>query len=201
MKWNAERYDSWFDRNPHLLESEIAAVRELMPRFDRGMEIGTGTGVFASRLGIREGLEPSAEMGRKAAGRGIGVIRAHAENIPVKDGSYDFALMATVDCFLDDVPRVFRETARILRNNGCFLIAFLDRETALGKIYQQRKFSNEFYRHADLHSSVEIVAMLDEAGFRIDAARQTVFSLENEPQPVAEGTGEGVFAVVRARKR
>lgn len=81
---DAERYDSWFEKNPNLFASEVEAIRQLVPPFDRGIEIGVGTGLFANRLMIQDGLEPSAAMAERAAARGINVISGRAENIPVR---------------------------------------------------------------------------------------------------------------------
>lgn len=42
----AAGYDSWFDENPLLLESEAEAIRQVMPEFCNGVEIGVGTGIL-----------------------------------------------------------------------------------------------------------------------------------------------------------
>jgi len=43
--------------------------------------------------------------------------------------------------------------------------------------------------------------LLKEAGFEIVDKRQTIYSLENKNQEIKHGTGEGVFAVIKAQKR
>jgi len=40
-----------------------------------------------------------------ARDRGIKVIHAVAERLPIKDSQFDFALMVTTICFLDDVDQ------------------------------------------------------------------------------------------------
>ncbi len=196
----ADRYDEWFERNRQILDSEIAAIRELLPVFAKGIEIGTGTGIFASALGIRDGVEPSVLMGRRAEARGIRVVRAKAEDLPLEDGAYDLALMVTVDCFLDDMRRALREARRILSQDGSLILAFLDRGTPLGRELDAEKASDDFYRAAHFHSSEEMKTFLIYAGFTITGARQTVFSFENRLQDIWEGTGEGLFAVLRAER-
>ena len=57
----AERYDSWFDRNPYAYKSELKAISALIPK-GKGIEIGVGTGRFAKPLGIKFGIEPSRKM-------------------------------------------------------------------------------------------------------------------------------------------
>lgn len=198
---NADKYEEWFKENNFILDSEISAIKKLLPAFEKGIEIGVGTGIFASLLGIKDGVEPSVKMREKAAAKGINVINAKAEKLPVADNTYQLALMVTVDCFLDDVLRAFREVRRILADDGYFIVAFIDRETALGQIYNQRKASDEFYKHANFHSSGDIINYLEEAGFDIVDKRQTIYSFQNKIQEVKNGNGEGVFAVVKAQKR
>ena len=197
---DVENYEKWFVENNCLFASEVKALKQLVPAAGEGIEIGVGTGIFAIELGVNQGLEPSEEMRAKAIERGISVIDASAEKIPIADERYDFALMITVDCFLEDVLQAFRETQRILRTNGFFIIAFLDRETALGRIYEKKKNTSPSYKNANFHSAEEIENYLKLAGFVIEERKQTVFELENKPQAVRAGVGEGLFAVIKAKK-
>ena len=193
-------YEQWFQEHPCLFAAEITALKEVLPQSGVGLEIGVGSGLFASALGIKYGVEPSAAMRKKAESRGVHVFDGVAECLPFKTAMFDYAVMITVDCFLTDVEQSFRETYRILAPQGCFVIAFIDAATRLGKEYEQRKQFSLFYRQAHLHSADEIKELLMQAGFRVDAERQTVFTFENIPQEIRPGTGEGVFAVIRARK-
>ncbi len=195
-----EEYEEWFKTNDKLLLSELAAIRELIPTSGDGIEIGVGTGIFASGLGIGHGVEPSKKMASEAMKKGINVLNGVAEEIPVDDGSYQFVLMVTVDCFLDDVSKAFSEVRRILVNNGMLIIAFLDKATPLGELYEQNKHKHRSYQHANFHTSAEIVSLLKIAGFEVIEKRQTIYSLENMLQDIKSGVGEGVFAVIKAKK-
>lgn len=201
----AQSYDQWFVENEALFQSEKEAVKKMMPAREDlaapAIEIGVGTGLFASALGIEEGLEPSEDMGRVARQRGIRVIQSPAETMPMASESYGMALMVTVDCFLADVEQAFSEVNRILVPGGWFVIAFLDRETPLGQIYQANKDSDDLYRYATFHSAEEIRAYLEGAGFAVEDGCQTVFSFENCVQEVLDGHGKGVFGVMRGRKK
>lgn len=196
----ANLYEEWFIANNNLLDIEVEIIKRLIPAKGTGIEIGTGTGIFSSRLGIHHGVEPSKKMREKAIAKGIEVIDAFAENLPIEDTAYDFALMITVDCFLDDIDKAFKEVFRILSNGGCFIIAFIDRETPLGVLYNQNKHSDNFYKNAQFNSSKEIENFLESSGFVVEEQLQTVFSLENKPQEIKAGSGEGVFAVIKAKK-
>jgi SAM-dependent methyltransferase len=195
-----KEYEEWFITNDKLLESEVDAIRQLIPVSGNGIEIGVGTGIFASRLGIRDGVEPSNKMAAEAAKKGINVFNGVAEKIPVNNGTYQFALMVTVDCFLDDVSKAFSEVRRILVNDGIFIIAFLDKATPLGQLYEENKHLHKSYRDATFHTSTEIVLLLKTSGFEVVDRRQTIYSLKNTLQEIKFGVGEGVFAVIKAKK-
>ena len=197
---NADLYEEWFKNNPFIFQSELAAIKQLLPKTGTGIEIGIGTGIFAQELGIQFGIEPSLPMRLKAMERGLQVVEGFAENLPLSAESRDFAVMITVDCFLTDVLQAFKEVARILSPGGCFVIAFIDRATPLGAIYEQKRHDSPFYKQAHFHSADEIRQYLTAAGFVISDERQTVFSFENGIHEVRRGTGEGVFGVIRAEK-
>ncbi len=197
----AEDYDAWFDDHPHAYQAELEAIHELIPKSGNGVEIGVGTGRFAAPLGIRLGIEPSDSMRRIAEDRDVATIKGHAEDLPLPGGSIDFALMVTTLCFLDDVPQAFREIHRVLRPGGAFILAFIDADSRLGKQYLERKDDSRFYRHAHFYSIKTVRAELLKAGFEDFELRQTIFRNPDQmtkPDPVRQGSGQGVFVVVRA---
>lgn len=139
-------------------------------------------------------------MAAEAIKRGIHIIKAKAENLSIEDGIYDFALMVTVDCFLENVSKAFLEVQRVLVGSGIFVIAFLDRATILGELYEKNKHLDNSYKDANFHSAKEISKLLEEAGFKIQDMRQTIYTLDNKIQEIKNGTGEGLFAVIKAKK-
>ena len=173
------------------------------PERGEGLEVGVGTGRFAAPLGVRVGIDPAKAMGKIAMERGIEVRYGVGENLPCEDSSFDFVLLVTTICFLDDVPAAFEEAYRVLKSGGCILVGFIDRESSLGKVYEQRKQDNEFYQDATFLSVSEVVRHLKQAGFRGLVFRQTIFQNPTEMKqadPVRSGHGEGSFVVVRAKK-
>ncbi len=199
---NVERYEAWFLDNPFAYVSELHAIREILPK-GAGVEIGVGTGRFAAPLGIKTGIEPSRAMAEHARRKGVEVTAGVAENLPYGDGSFDFALMVTTVCFLDDVDLAFHEVHRILKPAGAFVIGFVDRESALGREYQARKDQNVFYRDATFYSVREITGNLERTGFGSFEFRQTLFRPLDElaeVEPVKTGYGDGSFVVVKAAR-
>ncbi|MDI3530001.1 MAG: hypothetical protein PWQ23_1820, partial [Thermoanaerobacter sp.] len=193
-----DRYEEWFEKNEYAYQSELDAVKLLMPKFVKGLEIGIGTGRFAVPLNIKNGVEPSSEMRKIALERGLNVVDGVAENLPFEDNSFDLVLMVTTVCFVDDVLKSFKECFRVLKNNGIILIGFVDRESTIGKIYQANKEKSLFYKEATFYSTSEIVELLYEAGFKNFNFSQTIFKKLDEikeKEPVRYGFGKGSFIV------
>jgi len=190
----SDRYEDWFLNNEYAYQSEVNAIKEIMPDFKDGIEIGIGSGKFAAPLGITFGIEPSGKMGKIATRRGIKVERCAAENLRFKDGSFDFALMVTTVCFLDNVKKAFSEVYRILKPGGFFINGFVDKESEIGKKYQKNKDKSVFYVEADFFSTEEIIKFLKETGFKNFEFRQTIFhTLDkiNKIEKVETGYGKG----------
>ncbi|AEM79237.1 class I SAM-dependent methyltransferase [Thermoanaerobacter wiegelii] len=198
-----DRYEEWFLENKYAYQSELDAVKLLMPKFEKGLEVGIGTGRFAVPFNIKNGVEPSSEMRKIAMQRGLNVVDGVAENLPFGDNSFDLVLMVTTVCFVDDVLKSFKECFRVLKNNGTILIGFVDRESTIGKIYQANKEKSLFYKEATFYSTSEIVELLYEAGFKNFNFSQTIFKKLDEikeKEPVRHGFGKGSFIVISAKK-
>jgi SAM-dependent methyltransferase len=196
-----DEYEEWFETNRPVYLSEIDAVRHFVPAGKKGIEIGIGTGRFALPLGIKEGVEPSAPMREFATRQGLTVYKGVAEALPLPDQSYDFALMVTTICFVDDILKSFQEAHRILKPCGSLIIGLVDRDSPLGKIYETMKTQNKFYRVATFYSTAEVIHYLQQAQFGNIETVQTVFgNLDSihEIQPLKAGHGEGGFVVIKA---
>jgi len=196
-------YEQWFSENHYVFESELLAIRKLMPEKGKGIEIGIGSGIFAIPLGINEGIEPSKVMREKAKERGLHVLDGIAENLPLADKSYDIALMITTICFVDDINRSFSEAYRILKNDGVLILGFVDKESPVGKLYLALKESNIFYKDALFYSTEEVYKYLWGNNFRIIKTTQTVFGQLkeiNNIQKPENGYGRGSFVVIKARR-
>lgn len=195
----SDEYDSWFDNHPELFQNECKVLHKAIPA-GTGVEIGVGTGRFAEVLKIPVGVEPAHSMAQMAIARGITVIKAKAEELPFYSLSFDYAIMITTVCFLDDIPKAFSEAHRIIKKNGYFIVAIIDKESELGVQYEAMKASNPWYKDAHFHTTSEITGLLEQAGFTSFEYWQTLFSDKPELTDPLPGFGKGSFVVIRSQK-
>ena len=196
-------YEAWFEDNRFAYLSELEAVRAQLPQEGRSVEIGVGTGRFAVPLGIDMGVEPSKRMRKIAERKGIQVVDGIGEDLPFEDAQFDIVLMVTTLCFLDDVEIAFAEAHRILRNGGHFVIGFIDKDSPIGRLYQQHREKSVFYKVATFYSVKEVVQLLRQTSFRDISFIQTIFRDLPEItsiEPTKSGFGEGSFVVVKGKK-
>ena len=194
-------YDDWFERHNNAYQSELLALQQAVPVDKKGIEIGVGTGRFAQALNIKHGVEPAENMAKIAEQRGIEVIRAVGEDLPIETGSFDFALMVTTVCFLSDIPKAFSEINRILKSQGHIILAIIDKSSKLREKYETGKAENKFYKDAHFHSTEEITKLAAQAGFGEFEYWQTLFEENSDviEQPKV-GYGEGSFVVIKGQK-
>ncbi len=198
-----DRYEDWFLKHKFAYLSELEALKYLLPEFKDGIEIGVGTGRFASQLGIKTGIEPSNAMANIAVKRGIKVIKGSGESIPFPNGRFDLALIVTTICFFDNAFKALSESYRILKPSGYILLGFVDAESPVGKFYLKHKNENVFYKYAFFFTVQEVTTMLRDIGFKDLKYAQTIFRNLSEIDRVEEikdGYGKGSFVALRARK-
>lgn len=197
----AKKYDEWFDVHPYIFQAEVNALQMLVPKKGIGIEIGVGSGRFASALNIHHGVEPAFAMRALAASRGIDVVDGKAESIPFPDNYFDFVFFVTTLCFVEDPSAALCEAHRVLKSNGQIIIGMIDRNSKLGQNYESGKMRNPFYQYAHFYSVNEVLELLKQAGFKETNIVQTIFSPLDDIQkiePAKNGFGEGGFVGISA---
>jgi len=200
---NLHKYEEWFVINKFVYLSELKAVEKAIPKNEKGFEIGIGSGLFAQPFDIKEGIDPSNKMRGKAKERGIKTIDAVAENLPYPDESWNYALMVTTICFVDDIQKSFQEAHRVLKQDGHLIIGFVDKNSTVGKTYLEFQDKSVFYKEATFFGTEEVYELLQQTGFKIEETFQTVFGKLDEiteVQKVLDGYGDGSFIVINAKK-
>ena len=200
----AVEYDEWFETHKWVYQSEVEAVRKFIPEAGEGIEIGVGTGRFSIPFGIKVGIEPARAMAEIARKRGITVYQAKDENLPFQDNSFDFALIVTTLCFLEDPFQALKEIKRILKPVGKIVIGMLDEYSPLGKLYEEKRKKNKFYRDARFYSVNQVLDWLEKLGFNNLQTIQIIFKNPDKIQslePIEEGFGKGLFVVISAEAK
>ena len=197
-------YDKWFDEHHKIYETELKAIKKILPTFKDGLEIGVGTGRFAAPLGIKYGVEPSENMAKIAQKRGIKTVTGFAENLPFEDKRFDLVLIVTTICFVEDPLKMLKESYRVLKDNGRVIIAFVDKDSELGKFYEKNRDKSRFYKEAIFFSKKEVLDLLKKCGFVLEECNESLFGpdLEHLELKTIEGCKKGgAFLVLKARKK
>jgi ubiquinone/menaquinone biosynthesis C-methylase UbiE len=196
-----KKYDAWYDKHKFAFLSEIEAVRKVLPRKKKGLEIGVGTGRFASGLEIKYGVDPSENMLKIARKRGIDARRAQGERLPFDNSAFDYIVVIITLCFVKDPVKVLIEAKRVLKKRGKIIIGIIDKDSFLGRFYQEKK--SLFYKQAHFFSVKEITGLLAMSGFSRFSYYQTIYNFPDKMNLVErprKGFGRGGFVVISALK-
>jgi len=161
----ANLYDEWFDKHNSIYEDELKTIKKLVDSHINGLDIGCGSGRFAIPLNIQTGVEPSKQMRELAKDKGLKVFDNIAEQLPFKDETFDFAIMITTICFLDNPLKALKEANRVIKKDGFLIIGFIDKDSIVGKKYHFTKKESKFYNDATFYSASEVIVLSESADF------------------------------------
>ncbi|MGQ9744464.1 MAG: class I SAM-dependent methyltransferase [Dissulfurimicrobium sp.] len=181
----AGEYDLWYEGNVIFL-NELAALKLAVSSYcpshgkhhdqDLSLEIGVGSGRFASALSIGFGIDPAIEPLKIALSRNICVVQASAEAIPFKPCTFDSVFFVTSLCFIDDHILAMNEAARVIKNGGWLVLGFIPLESQWGVFYQKKKEEgHKVYRYARFFRSDELISLATKEGFLFKGAVSTLF--------------------------
>jgi ubiquinone/menaquinone biosynthesis C-methylase UbiE len=119
---------------------ELKCLSEILPKnhSKESIEVGVGTGRFASALGIDLGLDISSEELKIAKKRGIEVILEDAHNIPLRNNSLDIVLVVVSICFFEEPIKVLKEIKRVLKEEGVLILGLIFLESPWAKFYMRK---------------------------------------------------------------
>ena len=197
-----KKYDAWYDRNKFAYLSELKAVKKVLPRRGKGLEIGVGTGRFAHALGVTIGIDPSKNMIKIARQRGVDARLGSGERLPFKNSTFDYAAIIITICFVKDPQKVLKEALRILKKNGKLIIGIINKDSFLGEFYQKKK--SIFYKKANFFNIREVTNLLKNTGFSKFRYYQTLYKIPgeiNSIQKPKKGFDQGGFVVISGEKK
>jgi ubiquinone/menaquinone biosynthesis C-methylase UbiE len=142
----------------------------------RVLDLGCGTGRNLPLYGQDArivGLDPCRASLLKARRRAPGalLVRARAEALPFRDGTFDTVVSGLVFCSVGDVRRGLAEVRRVLR--PCGVLRLLEHVRATGRIaawLQDRTQPAWTWLTGGCHPNRDTEAAVRAAGFEIDPA-------------------------------
>lgn len=190
----AARYDAWYDSpsGVAILQEEMDAVRPLLAGLSHPwLEVGVGSGRFASALGAEYGVDPAMGALALAAPRGVRVAAARAEALPFSDATFGAVLFVAALCFIADPLAALVEARRVLAPGGRLLLGLILAEGPWGRRYQElAQAGDPFYRRAHFFAREELASVLATAGLRVVRTRSALFgSPDAEAVPAAAREG------------
>ena len=203
----AVRYDAWYDsaHGQVLVDLELACLRPLLPPGPGPrLEIGVGSGRFASALDLEVGVDPARAPLRFAAGRAVAVVQGAGERLPFGDRTFGAVVVVATLCFADDPAALLGEARRVLVPSGRLAAGIVPLDSAWGRRYEaQGRAGHPFYRGARFLTLAEHRRMLGDAGFTVTGACSTLTQSPSE-NPVEEDAQDGVvpgagFVALQAR--
>ena len=200
----ALEYDSWYLEHLSIFESEAKAI-EALELSGLGLEVGVGPGVFANRLGVSIGIDPSLSMLLITKRRGVAVLRAVGEYLPFRNGIFNYVLIVGTLCFLKEPSVAIKEAQRALKSRGDLILCEVPKDSSWGRFIEEKgKAGHRFYSHAKLYTIVDMYHILEDAGFKVVDAKGTLSFSPSEGERVEEPAdnikGMG-FICLRAQSR
>ncbi|RJS88474.1 hypothetical protein DRO56_05055 [Candidatus Bathyarchaeota archaeon] len=188
---SAGTYEDWY-RTPmgrYVLRAEVKGLEALLPREGVGVEIGSGTGIFAELLtGERRKIlcvDPSAEMALRSKGKGLPTILGVAEEPPLKHRSMDFIYLVTVIEFLLDPEEALSSLRSLLKPGAPLVLLAINRKSPWGRAYMEAgKRRDSIFRYARFYTPEEASTPLRKAGYRI---AEVLMALDVPPNGTPSG--------------
>ena len=200
--FKAKRYNKWFEEHVNLYLTELRVLKSMNPQ-KPALEVGVGTGRFASLLGVEFGVDPSLSMLQEAKRRGVMVVRGVGESLPFRDGAFREVLLVVTICFLERPKRVYEEVRRVLVEDGFVTTCFIPKSSPWGIYYQRLAMKGHpIYREARFYDVHEVKELLAKAGFEVVEAKGAIthkppLEVLEEPSPHVEDKS---FVCLKAKR-
>ncbi|WP_054843799.1 methyltransferase domain-containing protein [Vulcanisaeta souniana] len=118
-------------------------------------------------------------MAELARDRGVDVFVGVGESMPLRDSSFDYAVIVVTICFLDNPRKTLAEVYRILKPSGRLITCIVPRNSEHGRYYMElgRRGGHRFYTVAHFYTIHELKEVLGGSlGFSVNDRAIAVLS-------------------------
>lgn len=173
----APQYDKWFETGlgQYVLGTEMELTLKLAePRQgDKVLDIGVGTGIFASELmkygADITGIDVSDKMLEIAKSKGIiNVFPGNAESLDFPDETFDLVISITALEFIKNPDKAISEMARVCKKGGRVVVGTLGAEScwASKRMKAAKEDPKSVFRDARFYSLEELRRMAEKFGYK-----------------------------------
>ena len=146
---------------------------------DKALDYGCGTCILFPQMLEKGcmviGLDLSYDMLHLCEPTSGNVLRVCADgcNAPFADNTFDSIICRGSIHHLPDLEKAFREIFRLLKEDGCLVFSEPSNDSIINYLARKIMYrkSEEFHEEDEGFRRKEIVPMLEEVGFRIEASR------------------------------
>jgi ubiquinone/menaquinone biosynthesis C-methylase UbiE len=170
----ADSYDEWYEhpQGKQVFHAELRAVSKMLPESGIGLELGSGTGIFAKHLSTEERiivcLDPSVEMVAKAKTRETYSVLGIGDYLPFRKKLLHFLYMVTVLEFLKSPKVILEEIKKTVIQDATLVILFINVRSPWGAFYREIGLKGDpVFRFAKLYSLSQVDELLEGAGYII----------------------------------
>ena len=173
----APQYDKWFQTGlgRYVLETEMELTLKLAEpkQGDKVLDIGVGTGIFASALmkfGAEiTGIDVSEKMLEIAKSKGVSnVVIGNAESLDFPDESFDLVISITALEFIKNPDKAIAEMIRVCKKGGRVVVGTLGSDScwASKRMEAKKKAPDSVFRDARFYSLDELRRMAEKFGYK-----------------------------------
>ncbi len=220
----ANKYDTWFMENENLYKSEFGLVKKALGDVTNKevLSVGCGTGLFEKGLGVKNGIEPSADMADIAIKRGMDVRVGTLETLDLEKEKYDIIYFNGSSSYIKDLKPSYQKAYDALKKSGKLILIDVPKESAYGLMYLLAAAKNTFkddmlkgvlpkspypielVKSAEWHTSNEKIAVLKDLGIKEFEYYQTLVKnpvyTDDEVEETITGYERGSYVAIVGKK-
>lgn len=172
----------------------IEKIFQLIPKKEKLIDVGGGFGRLASTyINYFNNcliVDPSINLINKGKqlykGKNIKFLTGSLPNLPVKDNSYDCAIMVRVIHHIKDPLPAFKEINRILKADGYFVLEFANKINFLARLNALRR------RDLQFKYNLESLDRRSETSIK----ERKISFLNHHPKVILEGLQKSGFQII-----